>query len=321
MEEENVVQSLVDVSDATQEETPAKGKAGGARPGAGRPKRKADDPLRKQPPPVTRSYTPKEVARKKNVEVRVYHVPEPVHSNVGHPARPIGRPRKRDVVSTEALSVDALADVVAKEMSKVNLKSNKLTKDGKLKAEMTTKNTQAKLSAAKEAETQLTAAKMQAFYKICDANNGLWRGRFFRTAGDLAEFIKGYLDTIQTIGLVPSAQGLRMYLGVNKPTFDSYMNDPNSPLAPVVESFLDFVDEYNSQAGLAMSGNPAFQMFYNKCKLGWQEQPKKVEVSGTVSMPILSDVKEIKSRMNDIPIMDVDYKDVPVTPSAVEDDE
>lgn len=117
-----------------------------------------------------------------------------------------------------------------------------------------------------------TSNKMQSF--ICEVNSIKrrkgWCVKSWADAEALSDAISDYLEVIFRIGLFPTKTGLALFLGTNTGTLNCIINSADER-SLCLKDFEDFMLEFSVQQGLKTEGNPAFNIFDSKARLGMSE--------------------------------------------------
>ncbi len=150
-------------------------------------------------------------------------------------------------------------------------------------------------------DTRRTHDMLNDFMLIAAANGGMWVHKPTLSPDEFAKEVGNYVSVVQEIGMHPTVGSLCLWFGCSENELREHQYSADE-IGQIFEKFCVYIQEYHAANGLNASTNPAFQMFYNKCMLGWREQPTEVKLSVTDGRggPV-----QLNSAVDGYPVIDV----------------
>lgn len=141
---------------------------------------------------------------------------------------------------------------------------------------------EARLASAAQSKKAINQSNTEAFQNAADKaiafldtlqkrsgmNTAVWTD-----PEKLSEAINDYLQYAMTNKLYPTLSGLALWLGISNDKLFA-MEACGDMRADLIKNFRTFLSDFMAQVGMNREGNPAYQIFMEKSRLGMNDKPE-----------------------------------------------
>lgn len=158
---------------------------------------------------------------------------------------------------------------------------------------------------AKSSSFCITAEKYLLFTKEIHNRRLAERGfkkKVWEDVDLLSNAIDDYIAFVLDIKLYPTAAGLCLWLDISMERYLAIQKSNDLRSIPL-QKFKTFLDDFSAQNIVSTEGNPAGNMYLDKSRLGYTDQPTETTINiRAVPIQAISDANELAALVDSIPI-------------------